>query len=451
MQRIEVKNFGPLKNITLDIKDYMVFIGPQASGKSTLAKLIDFFLNTGEILKTSIIANILVDRVIKKEKTAINLSKIFVNEIKEVFVESFPAYTYGNLRFIYSDKIHISINVENVIKNIEPYISFNDKFYKNLESFDEKISANVSDLNFDSTTERNPFNFLWNIVQKELIEDLYNQLFYTAKSVKINFIPSGRTVISLFSNSITFIENNNLDHYNTDFIQFANSLRKEMASPTYEKLFGLSGRIDSGAKLINAFSLANELSFKILKGDFCLSNTGDEIIHYEEEGRRVSVPLRHTSSGQQEASWLINTIHFLLLKSSESTDTLYTTIVEEPEAHLFPEAQRDMTSLITLLANQYNNRVIITTHSPYILAALNNLVEAHLVGQKEGKKAATSEVINPFLWINPENLYVGYLDNGGIENIIDTESHLIKHEILDGVSDDIMRKFDDLLEIQYDE
>ena len=40
MQRIEVRNFGPLKNISLDIKDYMIFIGPQASGKSTLAKLV---------------------------------------------------------------------------------------------------------------------------------------------------------------------------------------------------------------------------------------------------------------------------------------------------------------------------------------------------------------------------------------------------------------------------
>ena len=139
-----------------------------------------------------------------------------------------------------------------------------------------------------------------------------------------------------------------------------------------------------------------------------------------------------------------------MVDSNNNKNILYTTTIEEPEAHLFPEAQRDITYLITLLANQPKSQVIITTHSPYILAALNNLVEAHLVGQKETKAEAVSKVINPLLWVNPENLYVGYLDKGGIEDIIDPETRLIKHEILDGVSDDIMSKFDDLLEIQYD-
>ena len=67
MQRIEVKNFGPLKDITLDIKDYMVFIGPQASGKSTLAKLIYFFLKLEEIIRKLIIINILSSKLSEKE------------------------------------------------------------------------------------------------------------------------------------------------------------------------------------------------------------------------------------------------------------------------------------------------------------------------------------------------------------------------------------------------
>jgi predicted ATPase len=38
--QLTVKNFGPLSNIDLEMKDIMVFIGPQASGKSTLAKML---------------------------------------------------------------------------------------------------------------------------------------------------------------------------------------------------------------------------------------------------------------------------------------------------------------------------------------------------------------------------------------------------------------------------
>jgi AAA15 family ATPase/GTPase len=41
--KIIIKNLGPLKQVELDLKEIMVFIGPQASGKSTIAKLIHFF------------------------------------------------------------------------------------------------------------------------------------------------------------------------------------------------------------------------------------------------------------------------------------------------------------------------------------------------------------------------------------------------------------------------
>ena len=43
MQKIEIRNFGPVKDVKLEIKDYNVFIGPQASGKSTISKTIYFF------------------------------------------------------------------------------------------------------------------------------------------------------------------------------------------------------------------------------------------------------------------------------------------------------------------------------------------------------------------------------------------------------------------------
>ncbi|HRN45771.1 MAG TPA: AAA family ATPase, partial [Flavobacterium sp.] len=37
--KLIVKNFGPIESANLNLKSVNVFIGPQASGKSTLAKL----------------------------------------------------------------------------------------------------------------------------------------------------------------------------------------------------------------------------------------------------------------------------------------------------------------------------------------------------------------------------------------------------------------------------
>ena len=42
MNKIVIDKFGPLNNVELSINDINVYIGPQASGKSTLSKLIYF-------------------------------------------------------------------------------------------------------------------------------------------------------------------------------------------------------------------------------------------------------------------------------------------------------------------------------------------------------------------------------------------------------------------------
>ena len=42
-EKLVVKNFGPISNAELDIRKYSIFIGSQASGKSTVAKLIAIF------------------------------------------------------------------------------------------------------------------------------------------------------------------------------------------------------------------------------------------------------------------------------------------------------------------------------------------------------------------------------------------------------------------------
>ena len=38
-KRLIVKNFGPIKEVDIDLKKINVFIGPQGSGKSTIAKI----------------------------------------------------------------------------------------------------------------------------------------------------------------------------------------------------------------------------------------------------------------------------------------------------------------------------------------------------------------------------------------------------------------------------
>src|SRR3954468_768412 len=43
MEKLRIKKFGPIEHAEIDLKRINVFIGPQASGKSTLAKVISAF------------------------------------------------------------------------------------------------------------------------------------------------------------------------------------------------------------------------------------------------------------------------------------------------------------------------------------------------------------------------------------------------------------------------
>lgn len=40
MTHILIKNVGPIKNVELDLNKINVFMGPQSSGKSTIAKIL---------------------------------------------------------------------------------------------------------------------------------------------------------------------------------------------------------------------------------------------------------------------------------------------------------------------------------------------------------------------------------------------------------------------------
>lgn len=89
MQKIELKNFGPIKNLNLEIKDFMLFIGPQASGKSTIAKTIFFFKSLND-----------------------DLVKLFLNEIEKV-EDSQPINVFGKIvRQKYLDYFGSSTHLE---------------------------------------------------------------------------------------------------------------------------------------------------------------------------------------------------------------------------------------------------------------------------------------------------------------------------------------------------
>ena len=116
-----------------------------------------------------------------------------------------------------------------------------------------------------------------------------------------------------------------------------------------------------------------------------------------------------------------------------------------PEAYRHPTVQRDIANEIGHLYNQ-GTKLLIATHSPYILAQLNNLLLAKSL-YKETRKEEIREKYEG-LWIDPEDIAVYEVKGAQVKNLINEEG-LIEARAIDAVSDEIVKETDELLEIAY--
>ena len=130
---------------------------------------------------------------------------------------------------------------------------------------------------------------------------------------------------------------------------------------------------------------------------------------------------------------------------TELSQQLYEThntqfIIEEPEMNLFPETQRDLVyHLLNKCLEREGNRLTITTHSPYILYALNNCMMAGLVYDKmdeESKgrlKCGTSK-------ISPSDVSI-YEIREGVVKRVQKEDGLIQDNYFDQQMGKLMDDF----------
>ncbi len=147
-------------------------------------------------------------------------------------------------------------------------------------------------------------------------------------------------------------------------------------------------------------------------------------IHYQDrdwiEMPRGKIELSKASSGQQAALPLILALTRFPLKGR-------TLIVEEPEAHLFPTAQAEITDLIVMQSIRNQTRMFITTHSPYILSSLNIYLMRGIRSLENG--------------VNPEAVTAYSIVDGKVTSIIDPDTKLISAEYIDSVSEKINEEF----------
>ena len=101
-------------------------------------------------------------------------------------------------------------------------------------------------------------------------------------------------------------------------------------------------------------------------------------------------------------------------------------IIDEPEMNAHPEAQLKIIEFLALLAH-HGVRVVLTTHSPYIVDHLSNLMQASQLSERAKQAIAPKFKIGmPDSFLSPEEVsaYL-FTESGVVEDILDRKDGII--------------------------
>ncbi|MCC9018792.1 AAA family ATPase [Flavobacterium lipolyticum] len=439
--RLVVKNFGPLKDINIEVREMVTFIGAQASGKSTLAKLIsilededfrrDDTISFEEELKKYNIFNYLkkdtfisYDNINYLEKSPYSL------DYKEGIFLKGTAYRYLSvIKELSKDK---SLNQKKLTENLKEILCSELKdcllkdLKKTLDIFPSKTQKNkfkkfISTEILITTFKKIGIDKIFEILDKEQNTENYIKLYEDLISLLPNlylfdslYIPSERSFLHLIEGNVIGLIKNK--------IQIPDHI------------------LNIGQEYEKAIQTIKELPLSIIDKKIKYKREGKTSYIYHNENEKVN--LLESASGLQSIIPIL-----LLVEYSKTLKEKYNFnfVVEEPELNLYPKAQHELIKYLVKNCLFDRKNLILTTHSPFVLASINNLLLAYDKGQKNPKEV--NKIINKESWLNPKNFIAYELKNGKAKKIMNDRLGQISENMIDSVSDTFADEFDKLLDL----
>ena len=415
-EKIIIENFGGIKKLDFEFRPINVLIGPQASGKSITVKLAYFFKTFfSEIFKS-------IDSGESKRQLDIRQ--------KERFTTYFPKEAWASGSFKVEYQINNSFISVKKDGNQQIQFDYSDDIKKiivkgrNIYKEEQKKVEESTGLTYRAS--RNAKLRYNECINRQISGiSIYNQFF----------IPAGRSFFANIQSGIfSFLKDNrSLDPFLIEFGSF------------YESFKRISNEFNVDRK--RKKDHFDDIMSQVINGSYLREKDKDFLLH--KDSRKVN--LSNASSGQQETLPLILVLKALTIPGiGISGATLY---IEEPEAHLFPTAQK---RIVQLLAKTYNTtgkhfQIFVTTHSPYILSSFNNLIEAgKIIDEKTDLSLEVYKIIPKEEVLKPQELIAYSLNQGEKKILIDETTKLISQNILDSVSDEIAEEFGKLIDLDYE-
>lgn len=430
--KINVESFGPIEKAEFELSDFSIFIGKQASGKSTLSKLMYYFMNIRDEVYSFIIESL------QQGKTT-DIRKNLDKRIKKRFVEFFgPTVHDEKTKIIFNYNSKLSIELTPDIKD-RKYISNNISeilfglVVEIIKQNSSKFSRNYSKVKLFTSSKSSYTDLEIDKIQKDITLKINNLFGF---SYSLLFIPAGRSILSTLSDQLQNIHPHLLDFPMMTFIDKVVKT-KAFFNKNIDEIIRDKEMLEHQTIWHSKVRKSKNMISKIVLGNYIHDESGGKIVVKNNK----YVKINFTSSGQQESIWIVLSLFLIVL---EKEDVMV--FIEEPEAHLFPDGQKDVIDFIIMVRNLLKTKYVITTHSPYILSALNNSIYGFKL-KNMGKNI--SDILDDDLLLDYREIQAYKVENGTIESIVNNELELIDVGEIDDCSKSINIIYSKLEDVEF--
>ena len=382
--KLSINNFAKIKQADIIIDGITVIAGENNTGKSTVGKVLFSLFNA--------LSN--VEEKIRDER------------LKEIETTN-RMILRNNLSEVNSIKRPISYSIYTVARNINQ--SIQEKIYENGLVDDQEISKAVEDtlekFLHISVEKRGEY---WNVMVDDMVKNIIEILNIPEENIVLEIISryfnnvfhaqisplltekdeetiltleiKGKKQTLIFLNNMCneYISNVGLTHKaiyidNPFIIDELSGVRINTRNVINESLIDLltdsfEGNIMDG--VIESVRVKEKMGDiykklqEVVDGDIILNQSAEEF-YLKKEGFTEPIALNNLSTGMKSF-----TIIKMLLENG-SLKEKDVVILDEPEIHLHPQWQIVYAELIVLLQKYFDLSVVVTTHSPYFVDALN--------------------------------------------------------------------------------
>jgi len=425
--KIQVKNLGVLNEVEIDLKPMTIFVGPNNSGKTLLAYVIlaifgetglDRYksaLDRGKIAQLYPPLDEAIQQLIDEGDAIIDLctfadeyTEVYINavaqDVKRWFAEFMQVeqFSFDNLEI----KLGLEEEKEQILQRIlsceiDEGIGFGQQRKDPLVGATKRQGDRILSFHASGSTGTLPEDASSQFMAKTVFETIHKGIYSNT-----HVFPATRASFLL-----------NIPGVNGPGMLFADLMSRS-----------IFGNLDQGIERYR--DLAQILQTEILRGNL-------EVV----PGEKIALSRKLVFKPREDVVLEVNMFSSMIkelaplalyLKYSAQPGELL--VMDEPEMNLHPEGQVQLTELLAMLVKA-GIPVLLTTHSPYVLDHLTNLMKA---SKHEDKELIKEEFYleEPDAFISKENVAFYLFEDGTAKNIL-REDGLIEWGIFGDVSDRI--------------